>query len=250
MNIKGLVFAAVAVCMTSALLADAAEKPLKKMTREERLARRAARIAAEGGMVERPVNGCVIRLKLDTDKLTKADLSKVADGIRSAMFLSVEVLARGETSTNDVGALVVLAEKGKDAPMLLCAPEENWSTVNLTRLWEDEPDEATAKLRVCKETWRALGYALGAANPLQQPCVMRPIRRARDLDKEKPEMCSPQPVMSMRQTASQMGFASFVRVTYRKACQEGWAAQPTNDVQRAIWQEVHTPPEAPLKLTK
>lgn len=240
------------VCAVAALQTCFAEpsagKP--KMTREERLARRAARIAADGGMLSCPIDGSIIRLKSETDKVSKVDLEKVAEQIRGAMFLSVEVLAKGETSTNTVGAFVQIAEKGKEAPMLLCAPEENWATVNLTRLWEDEPDEATAKLRVRKEVWRALGYALGAANPLQQPCLMRPIRRARDLDREKPEMCSPQPVMSMKWTASQLGLASYTRVTYRKACQAGWAPAPTNDVQKAIWKEIHTPPEAPLQLKK
>ena len=249
MNSRIIVSAAVAALASSVALA-AAEKPMAKLTREERIARRQAHIAAEGGLLARPVNGCVIRLKIDTDKVTKDDLEKVAAGVRSSLFLAVEVLGRGETSTNDVGALVLIAEKGKESPMLLCAPEENWATVNLTRLWEDEPDEATAKLRVCKETWRALAFVLGAANPPQQPCLMRPIRRARDLDREKPIMVSPQPLMNMKQTASATGFASWVRVTYRKACQEGWAPQPTNDVQKAIWNEVHTPPDAPLKLKK
>lgn len=33
--------------------------------------------------------------------------------------------------------------------------------------------------------------------------------------------------------------SSAVRVvTYRQACIEGWAAKPTNDVQRAVWKSV------------
>ena len=35
-----------------------------------------------------------------------------------------------------------------------------------------------------------------------------------------------------------MGITPYRRTTYREACQEGWAPQPTNDVQKAIWEQV------------
>jgi hypothetical protein len=37
-------------------------------------------------------------------------------------------------------------------------------------------------------------------------------------------------------------------VTYAKACKEGWAPQPTNDVQKAIWDKVHAMPATPMKI--
>jgi len=36
--------------------------------------------------------------------------------------------------------------------------------------------------------------------------------------------------------------------TYRIACREGWAPQPTNDVQKAIWDKVHAMPTEPIKI--
>jgi hypothetical protein len=38
------------------------------------------------------------------------------------------------------------------------------------------------------------------------------------------------------------------RIPYRVACQEGWAAQPTNDYQKAVWEQVHSIPDKPLKI--
>ena len=35
---------------------------------------------------------------------------------------------------------------------------------------------------------------------------------------------------------------------YRTAVKEGWAPQPTNDVQKAIWDKVHAMPTEPLKI--
>jgi hypothetical protein len=31
-------------------------------------------------------------------------------------------------------------------------------------------------------------------------------------------------------------------------CQEGWAPPPTNEYQRAIWNDVHKIPEKPMKI--
>ena len=36
--------------------------------------------------------------------------------------------------------------------------------------------------------------------------------------------------------------------SYKKACQEGWAPAPTNDVQKAIWEKVHAVPATPMKI--
>jgi len=34
----------------------------------------------------------------------------------------------------------------------------------------------------------------------------------------------------------------------REACQEGWAPAPTNDIQKAIWNEVRQLPAKPIKI--
>ena len=36
--------------------------------------------------------------------------------------------------------------------------------------------------------------------------------------------------------------------THKKACQEGWAPAPTNDVQKAIWEKVHAIPDKPMTI--
>ena len=39
-----------------------------------------------------------------------------------------------------------------------------------------------------------------------------------------------------------------VRITYKKACEEGWAPAPTNEFQKAIWEKVHAAPKNPMKI--
>ena len=36
--------------------------------------------------------------------------------------------------------------------------------------------------------------------------------------------------------------------TYKLACQEGWVPEPTNDVQRTIWKQVHSIPDKPITI--
>lgn len=222
------------------------EKP--KYTREQIVAMHAARLAADGGLVERPVKGKVVRIKVETSRITPAEIEQEAVTIRRRLSASVEVGAKGTESKHEVGAYVVLADQGEKVPTLLCAPEENWATVNVTRLLAGDPDAATLKSRIIKELWRALGYALGAANSQQQPCVMRPIRKASDLDTYPVAMVTPMPLMAMRNTMASIGFAAGGMTSYRKACEEGWAPAPTNDVQKAVWDKVHEVPKKPIKI--
>ena len=35
----------------------------------------------------------------------------------------------------------------------------------------------------------------------------------------------------------------YIESTYRKACREGWAPAPTNDVQKAIWEDINATKE-------
>ena len=44
------------------------------------------------------------------------------------------------------------------------------------------------------------------------------------------------------------GVTPALMVTYRKACTEGWAPAPTNDIQKAIWEKEHAIPKNPMKI--
>jgi hypothetical protein len=50
-----------------------------------------------------------------------------------------------------------------------------------------------------------------------------------------------------------LGVTPAEMTTYRKACREGWAPAPTNDIQKAIWEQVKADkergPTNPLKIS-
>ena len=78
--------------------------------------------------------------------------------------------------------------------------------------------------------------AMGAANSMQQPCLMRQINTLRELDRTRNTLPSPQPVNHMMEVAYKHNIAKIRMVTYKRACEEGWAPAPTNDIQKAIWE--------------
>lgn len=237
------------VLAASVLAATGVSAPEKKRySLEEKQARRAARIAADGGLLDRPINGKVVRIKVETNKISLADVEKEAEMMRRRLSVCVEVGGKDSESKCEIGAYVLLADQGEKVPTLLCAPEENWSTVNVTRLLAGAPDAETLRARIIKELWRGLAYALGAANAVQQPCVMRPITRPAELDMHQVATVSPTPLMSMRFTAQTLGFAKGGQTSYLRACQEGWAPAPTNDIQKAIWDKAHEVPTKPIKI--
>ena len=76
---------------------------------------------------------------------------------------------------------------------------------------------------------------------------MNYVGKPSDLDKLVEEV----PVdISMRtiEYLSKMGVTPIQYTTYYRAVQQGWAAAPTNDIQKAIWDKVHAMPTAPLKI--
>ena len=52
----------------------------------------------------------------------------------------------------------------------------------------------------------------------------------------------------MMKTARKLKMAEAHTMTYKSACQEGWAPEPTNDVQRTIWKQVHAVPDKPITI--
>ena len=229
---KKLMFALVAVMCAATLLAQDAQQK-RRSTGAEKRARREAKIAAEGGRLMRPIKGNVVRILTKTDKATVADLDKVAKEITQLLGLVVEVVDTENASKEKTACLITIADLG-NAPTLLVAPEDPWASVNVKKLMADSPSDEVLKARIVKETWRAFGYAMGAANSDMQPCVMRPIFAPQDLDSHKVAILSPSPLNSIITTAQRLNIAKMGFCTYKTACEEGWAPAPTNDVQKAI----------------
>ena len=71
-------------------------------------------------------------------------------------------------------------------------------------------------------------------------------------DAIKADMPCPEPFNRMIMSATALGAYVKRRTSYHKACEEGWAPAPTNEVQKAIWEQVKADkergPTNPIKI--
>ena len=234
----------VAAFVAATVLADAAS-PAPTLTKEEKIARRKAasakRIAMNGGWIERAPEGKLIRI---VNAQTTAPESAIADTIASikhTLMFAVEVVpgeaGKSYRSTEENPIVITLTDKGEDATLLV-APEQAWAIVNTASLAKDAPAADVLADRTQKEIWRARALVMGASNSMNQPCLMRQINTLADLDKTQTLVPCPEPFNFMIMASQKLGIGRTYRTSYRRACTEGWAPAPTNDVQKAIWEEV------------
>lgn len=132
-------------------------------------------------------------------------------------------------------------------PAILVAPENRWAFVNVAPVAKEQRP-AFFEARMKKELSRGFAYLCGAANSQYPRALTRGIVDHADLDKN-PDLRLPIDLFQRFRTYMEtLGVKPATIMPYRVACQEGWAPSPTNDVQKAIWNEVHEIPAKPLKI--
>ena len=215
------------------------------LTAEEKMARRRAasakRVAMSGGWVERTPSGKVIRIVNAQQKVPVSAIEETVASIKQTLMFSVEIVAGEAGQTYRPSAenpvVITLTDSGEDATLLV-APEQAWAVVNVMSLAKDSPRADVLTARAQKEVWRALALVLGASNSMGQPCLMRQINSLDDLDMTQTLVPCPEPFNFMISASRKLGIGRAYRTTYKRACQEGWAPAPTNDVQKAIFEQV------------
>ena len=248
-----LLLVGVVLGLAFAVGAEEASAPLTKEQKQElRKARRGQRLAEAGGLVERETKGKGALIVNAQSSIPMDRIAAVAASIRGLALVKVEVetgdpsKAHRPTPQHPV-VVAVIDDPASDATILV-APEQNWATINVNTLLRDNPSAEVAASRIHKEIWRATAMAMGAANSMTQPCLLRQINTLKELDHTKNLLPSPQPINNMIEVADKLGIVRVQRATYRRACQEGWAPAPTNDVQKAIWEQTHQIPDKPITI--
>ena len=241
MNRTALVLAAAALAVSATL---AARRPLNP----EYVANRAKRLAAQGGMVTKVTAGKAIRIANAQRTVKEASLDEVARQMTGALSLPVELTETAEKDPirlldGNTAAVVLVEEGDVKSPRLLVAPEDCWAVVNVKALAADGPDAGRLQIRTAKEVWRALALVLGASDSMMQPSLMASIRSLSDLDGNPCIGLSPDTYNKMIENAGHLGVEMRRRTTYQRACEEGWAPAPTNDIQKAIWEKVQADKE-------
>ena len=235
-----------------ALSLFATTSPTEEQKAALRQQRRLQRALASGWHIEQDVKGNSAVIYNAQTSVSMDILNEVALSIRQLVHIKIEAMNGGTKEkmlpTKNYPVVVSLINDETSDTTLLIAPEQNWATINVAALLKDKPSADVAKNRIHKEVWRATAMAMGAANSMTQPCLMRQINSLKELDNTRNMLPSPQPINNMLEFSYKYNIPKIRRVTYKKACEEGWAPAPTNDIQKAIWDKVHAMPTAPLKI--
>ena len=139
----------------------------------------------------------------------------------------------------------IVADDGMAEMMVVC-PEAFKAVVNVKALAVDGAASEVVANRLRKQIIRAALFVVGAGYSPSE-CLARPISSLKELDALNPRMLSAETEIHLN-VMRLLGISEVAFCTYRQACREGWAPPPTNDVQKAIWENVHAIPKQPMKI--
>lgn len=143
---------------------------------------------------------------------------------------------------NGAGAVVLVYERAGD-PVLSTFPEDAVSLVNVAPLKADNPGSKWLTRRIMTEFWRSIAFAMGGyATPGKMGgASLQPIFSLKDYESLNGAGLSPMQIASLAEAKTKLGICSRNPVPYSRACREGWAPAPTNDVQKSIYKRFTDP---------
>ena len=205
-------------------------------------------LAQTGGSIEKPGVGFVAIC--NNQKAVSSDSVQGAISyLRKETSLFFKLIENGEGESG-AGVTIRLVSDPKKPPMLV-APEMGWAEINVDALAPDLKSDAARKkflpTRLQKMILRAFVYANGAGGSGYTGNILDTVG-VRELDYL--DLNLPVDAVSRAiEHAIRRKLIPSETVSYHQACQEGWAPQPTNEIQKTIWEKVHTPPSKPIKIT-
>ena len=168
-------------------------------------------------------------------------LVKVVDGEAAT------VANAGQLRKSHNADFAVFIVDDKNLPPSLIAVEAQWAILNVGALAVGGANEELVRIRAKNEFSRVLTILCGGFCSQYPAPLMNFVVGVPDLDK-----CLADPpgdmTARMKGYLDKHGIKPEQRVFYRKACQEGWAPAPTNDFQKAIWNQVHSIPDKPITI--
>ncbi|MBQ4200475.1 MAG: hypothetical protein II649_11430 [Kiritimatiellae bacterium] len=228
----------------------------KELTPQERAERRSALIARVGGLVPRPgtPSGRIAfvnaqkRIPVDEFKATFAKNATKVRGVDSWVEAESVSVANANTlrKANNAEFAVFIVDV-PDLPMSLIAVEEGWAIMNIRALDDGKTKDDLLRHRAKNEFARVYGILCGGASSQFKSQIMNTISKPSDLNGCTDDL----PVDVTAKIPMYLegrGVKSEQLIPYRRAVQEGWAKPPTNDVQKAIWEQVHSIPDKPIKI--
>lgn len=239
---KSLVFAIIVLTLAGSVSAE----PLSDAERQRR---HELRMMKTGGVLRdvRNQRGRVVIVNCQTaadERWIRNGAKVLADCLR----ISVDVmrgsfdLLRPELQ----GEATVFVVDDPKLPISLIAPEARWSVLNLASF--KDAKRTYFETRTTKALSRALVPLLGGSDSQYPCCVMGNVLKPEDLDKVPSSQLPVDVIARMEKNMKGLGLGQWSETFYRQACREGWAPAPTNKYQKAVWDQVHSIPDKPMKI--
>lgn len=253
------------VMMPFALLAIDAGEKIMSMTPEQRAERkefaRLRKLKRTGGQIEKPGSQKGYMIVLDAQKAA-ASTNILNLTQTMSKFTKIEIkyeradpaaVAGGDWNAimKQKGALAIIAVVYDDkTPSVLVAPYDQWAVVNVKKVEAGLNDAGKARFldsRAAKLVAKAMAMLAGSCS--QFPHSPASALTLDEIDSSG-EMLPVDQIEHVTKFMLKLGATRKIVTTYRIACQDGWAPAPTNDFQKAIWNEVHEIPSKPIKIEK
>ena len=132
---------------------------------------------------------------------------------------------------------VVFVVDDPTLPMTLTAAEERWAMINAAKAAADRPDEAKFRKRMGLLFMRQCCRLMGSDATKTPECCLYPAFTLADLDAIEGTDVAISVFIAISESMLRIGLEGVEIVSYRDACELEKAPPPTNDLQRAIWQE-------------
>lgn len=249
--------AAFLACLANGALSVAADGVISFERPKMNQKMAAAMMKINGGVLERKDSYKGKFVILDARKEADVELFRpVAMELRKFCQVNVEIAKAPEGAGRDVlgairksgGNVGVVIVEDQDKPKLIVAPDDGYAVVNASKLVVGVEKSRLAQLRIQKEAMRAVGFVASGMSSQYFESLAGPIANPSELDKYDGLTFPFDITVTYKNYLAPFGVTPFGTATYKKAVQEGWAPQPTNDIQKAIWDKLLAIPQKPIKI--
>lgn len=217
------------------VLTEAEKEAQKAATRQHIMER-------TGGIVEKLGTGKVVVVNCQS-KIPAEDVAAKVEQFGKFLHVNIQQLPgtwKLGTPIPEGSNVALFIVDDSTLPISLIAPEAQWGVLNVARL-DKGPRFSKAFSRAAVLTFGA-GVSQYKASPLQT------VTCPEDLDKLLSDGLAFDGLSAMTRNLEKLGVTPTKRTSYRKACMDGWAPAPTNDFQKAVWEEVHAKPTKPMTI--
>lgn len=214
----------------------------------------------DGTLIVKPGKGAITLFSCQT-KLGTNEVVGITKPFYTSIFIPVNVVTVKDAFAFDAvprlmastdGKVSVFLVDDKTLPPSLVAPESKWGLVNVAAAAQGASGDAVVKARLEKLFTRVAGQLVGVLAPRSRKGVMSWVNTVDGLDALTSAQLTFDLLANATPRMSFIGITPGRRASYKRACEEGWAPPPSNDLQREIAdmvkKEMTKEPTDPIKI--